>query len=46
MKARPCERAGQGRREAGMFERRAEGHNEHQKVCVSPLNKAFTSTQT
>lgn len=27
-----------------MFERRAEGHNEHRKVCVSPLNKAFTST--
>lgn len=27
-----------------MFERRAEGHNEHQKVCVSPLNKTFTFT--
>lgn len=44
LKARPCERAGQGMREAGMFERRAEGHSEHRKVCVSPLNKAFTST--
>lgn len=44
VKARPCERAGQGRREAGMFERRVEGHNEHGKVCVSPLNKTFIST--
>lgn len=39
-----CEKAGQERRKAGMFERRAEGHNEHRKVCVSPLNKTFTST--
>lgn len=41
---RPCGRAGQGRRETGVCERRAEVHNEHRKVCVSPLNKTFTST--